>query len=241
MTDQPDVVESSRELASLVHHVELHRSGWWDRSLERLVTVTVWLKNPRSSDEIVNFLGEGIDHRVDSDRVDDIIGRLEAGGSILRFGGHLESVGEEVATLFRPSSLRLKAKPLNWKIACFHWPRPRIAAESSALWSDFETLFLWPFIKDAGARVYGLLSAQSNLDLSESTYSQLLQPICEKYGPTIRTVLEIAFLDPHNQAVRHYMLHSLNAGFLREAAGLDESVIETLNRARRQAGTLRIY
>jgi hypothetical protein len=31
------------ELAALVHHVELNRSGWWDKAVHRLVLAAVWL------------------------------------------------------------------------------------------------------------------------------------------------------------------------------------------------------
>jgi hypothetical protein len=83
VTDQAPTRQLSRELVSLIHYVELHRTGWWDRALDRLVLAAVWLKAPTTLDEVAIFLDAGLDHRVDRDRVELVIERETAAGSII--------------------------------------------------------------------------------------------------------------------------------------------------------------
>lgn len=219
------------EIVSLIHHVELNRSGWWDRALDRLVLITVWFLQPITDEEVYNFLDQNLDHRVNRDRVFEVLAREQAGGTILLLGNNQLKVAEELSrglTAELDISRRTRAELQERFAACTDSCGITYSEE---LWADFESHFVALFVKDMGARMYELLTGQSDLDTELASHGQLVKPLTEKYGDTIRQAL-IAFLDPQLPAVRQYVLQNMNAAFVRDAAGLDAEVISALGRAR---------
>lgn len=84
-----------REMAQLIHHVELHKSGWWDKAIDRLVLATFWLHGPLSSEEALAHIREVIGDRIDEDRILQIAEKSKASGILLDLKGKLK-VAEEV-------------------------------------------------------------------------------------------------------------------------------------------------
>lgn len=79
----------SEELVSLVHHVELHRSGWWEKALDRMLLVGVWLNQPCTTAQVIQFLDDGMDHRVARERIEALIEREVASGTLVQHQNHL--------------------------------------------------------------------------------------------------------------------------------------------------------
>ena len=47
----------SKEVIALIHHVELHKDGWWDKATQRLVLAAIWLSSdPQDISDITNVL-----------------------------------------------------------------------------------------------------------------------------------------------------------------------------------------
>jgi hypothetical protein len=229
------------EIVSLIHHVELHRSGWWDRALERLVLATVWRESPTTVEGVVALLNASLDGRLAADRVQAVIESSIASGSLVEtldggikaceeldksFRAELESVAGAIDVL--------RDRLLDAAEAV------EIPADRDELWTDFEELFMVPLVRDAGARIYEVVTSGTVLDLDAPTNSQLVAPLCEKYGPEVRLAL-VAFLDPKNPEVRSYVLRSLNADFVREAAGLGGDVLKALTVSRGHPDRVRVF
>jgi hypothetical protein len=220
----------SAELVSLIHHVELHRSGWWDRALDRLVLVAIWLQEPTTLDALCRFLAEGMDHRVPTDRIEEIVQREIATGTIIPMGDRL-CVSEEYGTSLR---LELEATEvvraeLQGRLATI-CSSMDIEMEPENLWTDFETLFMEPLVREFGARLYELVKSGAAPDLDHPEYADSTEGIIAKYGSKVRPAL-FAFLDPHNPTVRDYILRRLNVGFFRHAIALDSRVIDQLSQS----------
>ncbi len=244
MVDQPvdgDAGHLPRELRSLIHHVELHRSGWWDRSLDRLVLVTLWRQAPASIDEVTASLAVVLDGRLSRERVEAVITRSAASGLVVSLGdGRYKvseelnrSLAEELATVLA-SEERVRDLLISLVAAA------GVDADPVDLWQDFERLFMRPLVDEAGARVYDVLTSGADLDVAVPSYGEILKPLCDRYGHEIRAVL-VDLLDPSNVDVRSYVLRTLNADFVREAAGLDAGVLDGLRASRGRPDRVRIF
>lgn len=229
-----------REIRSLIHHVELHRSGWWDRALDRLVLVTLWRKAPASIDEVAQSLA-ALDGRLSSERVGEIITREEASGVIVPVADGRYKVSEEVDRSLRAELEGVEASEERVReLLIALVAEAGIDADPVELWRDFERLFMRPLVHEAGARVYDVLSSGADLDAAVPSYGEILKPLCDRYGHEIRAVL-VALLDPSNVDVRSYVLRTLNADFVGEAAGLDAGVLEGLRASRGRPDRVRIF
>jgi hypothetical protein len=208
-----------QELVRLIHHVELHRSGWWNRALERLVLVTLWLQSPTTLDALVGFLSENLPGTLQRAQIEAEVERLKAAGSIFELPDRRLKVAEELDESLR-YELTAVSDSEDRVYARFDELAERCGlGHPEELWRDFEDLFLLPLVREAGARIYEVLSFGAGLDQATSSYSQLIGPLLEKYGDGVRAFL-VEFLDPHDADVRAYVLRRLNAHFLREASSL---------------------
>lgn len=230
-----------RELRSLIHHVELHRSGWWDRALERLVVVTLWRQAPASAEELVTTLAGSLDGRLSRERVEAVIARSEASGAVVETADGRYKTSEEVGRALRQeldgvltSEDRVRERLVDLAATA------GVDADPVQLWEDFERHFMLPLVQEAGARIYDVLTSGADIDTAVPTYGEILTPLCEQYGTEIRSVL-VDFLDPADVDVRSYVLRTLNADFVREAAGLDSAVLDALRVSRGRPDRVRVF
>jgi hypothetical protein len=244
MLDPRPSVEPGRklpqELVRLVHHVELHRSGWWNRALERLVLVTLWLQSPATLDQVVAFLSESLAGRLQRAQVEAEIERLKSTGMVfvlpegkLKVAEELdESLRHELAVVSSSEDqVRARFKSLA--------ENEGLGDSSEDLWRDFEDLFLLPLVREAGARIYELLSSTTQLDEAIPSYGDLTRPLLKKYGADIRGLI-VDFLDPHDPDVRAYVLRRLNAHFMRVACALDDRVLEKIAESEKKNAPQRV-
>lgn len=217
-----------REIRSLVHHVELHRSGWWNTAMDRLVLATVWRSAPTTIDEVARQLVPALDGRLSRERIEASVARAESAGEIVETSDGRLKVAEELAV-----SLATEFDSVVASEAAVQERLVRLAAgagidaDPEVLWQDFERLFVLPLVQEGGARMYEVLTTNSDPARTIPTYGQLVQPMCDKYGSHARQLL-VDFLDPADPDVRAYVLRVLNADFVAEAAGLGQDVLDRL-------------
>lgn len=244
MVEEPDIGEGERlprELRSLIHHVELHRSGWWDRALERLVLVTLWRQAPASVDDVMGVLSVGLDGRLSRDRVEAVVAQAHAAGTIVETIDGTFKPSEEVDRALRAELDEVHAAEERVKDRLVGLAADAgLDVDPEELWQDFEGLFMLPLVREAGARIYEVLTSTTDIDVAVPTYVQILNPLCEKYGPDVRSVL-VDFLDPADGDVRGYVLRTLNADFVREAAGLESDVLDGLKASRGRPDRVRVF
>ncbi len=228
------------EVVHLVHHVELHRSGWWDRALDRLALVTLWLQQPAEAADIAARLSAQLDQRVDPDRVKTSIARHIAAGYVVQLRDGTLKVSEEIEATLRAESLDVSGSVtrVQARLASIAL-EDGIEAEPTQLWGDFEADFMVPLLRAAGARIYEIVSSAVSLEESVPTYGDLIRPMCDRYGGDVRATL-VRFLDPADRDVRGYVLRQLMTQFAREAAGLDQDVLRTLEKSNGRPDRVRV-
>jgi hypothetical protein len=148
-----------QELVSLVHHVELNKSGWWDAAVERLVLTAIWLAGGSlTADDLPEAIQAQFGTRVDPQVLASRVARLRGTGALLNTNGRLK-VAEARLQEFerdRTESERLvaatKARFLD-ELAAAGAQVPH-----EATWLAFAEKWLAPTICSAGARTYELVS-----------------------------------------------------------------------------------
>jgi len=240
MNDEKPNEVLSREVVSLVHYVELNRSGWWNRALDQLVLVTLWILSPTTPEAVNSFLDDGLDHRINRDRVEAVIQREMESGTVLSLTDGRIKVAEEVCRDFESTAQQhdVELRTLQERFQeCAD--ALDIIAPIGEMWRIFETQFVEPLVRVAGARLYQIISYDSNVDTELVQYGKIIDPLIEQYGSEYRELL-VSFLDPKVPEVRRYVLHHLNAGFVREAAALDSNVISMLQNVRSRPEKVRV-
>ncbi len=235
------VRELPREVRSLVHHVELNRSGWWNRAMDRLVLATVWRSAPTTLDEVASQLVPALDGRLSRERIEASVARAESAGEIVSTSDGRLKVAEELAvSLTTEFDLVVASEAAAQDRLVALAAGAGIDADPGELWQDFESLFMIPLVQEGGARMYEVLTTNSDLARTIPTYGQLVQPMCDKYGLHIRQVL-VDFLDPADPDVRAYVLRVLNADFFAEAAGLGQDVIDRLGAGQGRPDRVQVF
>jgi hypothetical protein len=103
MDTKNDHQELPKALVSLIHHVELNKSGWWDRVVERIVLVAIWHKSLTTLEELTQFLGQGLDNRINQTRIETVV---EKGDSSWHSGPATERISQSQRRSSSVSRLR---------------------------------------------------------------------------------------------------------------------------------------
>lgn len=218
-----------KEVAALVQHIELNRSGWWERTTQRLVLAAIWLSDrAQSIEEISSTLKEDFRLPLSAAKLSSALRALEGQDLVVALPGDLYripdtkrqlldrdiKVAEEVANAARDFFLSL-VRDLD----------PGL--KPAELWVAFESDFLAPLIKDVGANAYRLI-AGDRIEADRTLADRFLK----RFDPNLRTrMAEVitTFLDPKKDEVRAHVTRMLHARFCVEAGGLPESVIRKLS------------
>ncbi len=190
--------------------------------------VTVWLRGRTTIEEVLSVLTLSLDGRLDRERVERTVERALADGTLVEAQDGCLKASEEQSEALRleladvtASEQRVYARLIALvQIA-------GIDADDAALWDDFEDMFMHPLVKAAGARIYEVLTSTADINVAVPTYRQIVEPLCQKYGTEMRELL-VEFLNPEDSDVRNYVLRTLNADFVREAAGMEASSLDAL-------------
>ena len=84
------------ELLSLVHHTELHRSGWWDKALQQLILYVLWLNDGfMTADEISSSVNDAFSISVDIPRLNAQLVELEENNRVVKSASSSYKITEE--------------------------------------------------------------------------------------------------------------------------------------------------
>lgn len=224
-TEHPDHI--SREVVSLIHHIELSERGWWDKSLERMI-LHVLAKGPRIPGDIPSQIDSLFGMTAAQITIDSPVQRLIERGDLVELAdGRLKiterclsdvetdknefaSLEDKVRALFK-ESLAHEAVPLDPKV----------------VWSDFAAKMLHPLIAELGARTWEMIEGSAHIVKKTSS----LQAFLSGFDEDLRDGLQAAvlrFLDPFSIPVRRYVLYHLNAYFLMAASGLHADDLQAI-------------
>lgn len=229
------------EIATIIHHVELNRAGWWDDVMQRLVLSSVWLASDSSSvSEIKNVLKSEFGLSISKAKVDSVIDALRSkqllnclpDGKLhipdehrIKLEKEIEEA-EDIATNAKNHFNEL------FKEICNQHPQDKT-------WEKFKSTFLIPLIRDVGANAYNLISGDKM-----AANKTLLREFQNQFEPQIKDQifdLTSRFLNPSNTTVTSYINRMLHAEFCIQASGLPENVITKLSSSTGKQIKFRIF
>jgi hypothetical protein len=231
-----------REIISLIHYTELNKSGWWNKSVQQLILSALWLADkPTTENELRKSLA-------DSFHIQIALGRLKAQSEQLINAGSLVRLPAGELKVSEPSRKKLEdelrsadeltAKAKDRFAEVFKNFCPSLDVDEQ--WTVFHTRFLFPLVREIGARTYQLISG-GQLDLNATgRFPDFLAAYAVQHHQGLRNAV-ISFLDPSNDHVRAYVLRHLNAYFCLEASSLDQATIDGLMQSLKNPPAFKIF
>lgn len=248
------------ELVSLVHHVQLNTTGWWDTAIDRLILAAIWahggmLLVADLPDEIRRQFEVAVEQRA----IQGSVERLRSRGALVQnAGGALKITEARLAELrvereeadrlisavrekffdeLRNEGIPLKGERLPQQSVPV---APIDSFDKESLWSSFETKWLQPTVCSAGARTYDLINGDYSRWVDTNGLENFLNDFPAELHPPLRNALE-RFLDPANADVRAFVLRLMDGYFVVEASQLTAPTISRLSAMTGQHPTFTVY
>lgn len=156
------------ELLSLVHHIELHRSGWWDKALRQLMLYVLWMNDGfMTVEEVGAAVADTFTISVDMERLYMQLEQLETSDRVIKSAAETYKVTEEqIASLQRDVQTALQrdvqtAQDVEGRV------RLRFIEQVSSVcpeinpgecWNEFNQQCLVPLVLEMGAKTYDFLA-----------------------------------------------------------------------------------
>lgn len=233
----------SSEIISLVHHVKLNESGWWEKSIQNIIISTFGVNknSPQNEGDIFKNLKSELNSNFDKNRISTQIETLKNKQQLIKVSDDLFILSEEVYSEFQTSFTEQKEiefeaeKRFN---ELWHKLYPETSAKK--LWNDLNESLIIPLIREIGAKTYELISGENTISIEQ--YGQF-QKFVNKYNgnKSIVQTLLLNYFDFKNIFVKKYILHQLNAYFFIESANLNTAAIEEVYSLSKSQVNLKIF
>lgn len=219
----------SKELMSLVHHIELNEAGWWDKSAQQLILASIsFSTKPQTIDDISTNLYTDYSVSLSSEKLDELIHKMCSSNILIKIQNKFKVSEESLIEL--DNKIRDTDEMENRIEKRFSeiLQSNDLQVDPIKTWHSFKENFLIPLVHEMGAKTYEIISGSS----VEYQKAKSFQEYVSNYPPQIQDALKdsiITFLDPKNPDVRSCVIQYLNAYFMLEAYNLPEDNINTLN------------
>lgn len=239
MTADPSLLP--KEVAALVHHIELNRSGWWDKVIQRLALAAVWWSDqPPSADEIKKTLAQEFKLTLSNDKLRAALVALEKQDLLVALQEGRYRIPDAQRLLFdqdieAAEKVELDARNFFFRLAS------ELCAEldANSAWNAFQKELLTPLIQEVGANAYHLIAGES-LRVDQNLVDPFLRSFKPEFHTGLRELLT-RFLDPKKDEVRAHISRMLHARFCVEAVGLPEDAIQKLNATVGKPAKFRVF
>lgn len=229
------------ELISLVHHVELNKSGWWEKSTQQLILFAFCtIQTPLNVEEVADLLQTKFSAEIDK-------GKLEQ--QLKRLGKSLELISPREGYFILPETAKIKyqiqlaeGERLEETVKDFFINLVKQKSEeldAVQLWENFCSRYFYPLIKETGANTYNLING-SSVSADFVRFENFLKNYPENNHDDIREIVD-DFLTTSNQEVRSFVLRSLNAYFFVEATSLREESLVALTKATKKSIVFTVF
>ena len=233
----------SSEIISLVHHVKLNESGWWEKAMQNIIISTYGINSnaPMSEKEILDNISTEINTQIDRIRIARQFDGLKGKQIIVPVQDNLFSLSEDSYNDFKTSFSNQKEIEFEaekrFNDLCFMLC-PDIQAK--ILWKELNEFLVIPLIREIGAKTYELISGVEAGSIEQ--YGQFSNFIARFDGNKDRIqVLLLQYFDFKNEYVKKYVLHQLNAYFFIEASNLNQETIEQVYALSKSQTSLKVF
>jgi len=224
----------STDVSVLVEHVELHRSGWREKSLQRLILATIWIaKEPRSVAAIQTTLQDTFHLSESVNAIRSAISVLESHNMVVCVSNDNYRIPDEQHAILEAEIIQAENIVTETRqYFCSLLQVLNIQIDPDEGWSIFETEFITPLIKSIGASAYNLIAGQP-LSIHKHFVDHYLKRYDQQFHRPLSDLIP-RFLEPKNQSVRKYVSRLLHATFCVEAYGLPKDVLDHLHSKNKQ-------
>jgi hypothetical protein len=219
------------QLLSLIHHIALNESGWWEETIQRFIVSILWLKdNILDIKEIRKELQIEFNLNLEFGVIQSELDKLSGKNTIIRVDKNSFKLSEEYLGKFEKDLKEFedkeqKAKDGFYSLMDEHCP----SLDKDECWDSFQDELLIPLVHELGAKTYELISGQSaNIDQSVK-FQNYLNNYYPKHKDEIREVVT-SFFDPKIKVFRKFILRKINAYFCLEAGNLSSNSLKKLTK-----------
>jgi len=235
-----------KELTAIIHHIELNKAGWWDKSVQQLLMFVIWSKNnkPLSSSDILNVLKDELKITLDNRRCQEQLDQLTKTNKMVRLGNGFK-LSEATFTKIQKQieeTERIEQYVKNLFTSFVKELCPSL--DPSQVWSDFNDTFLAPFVSKMGAYVFRLVTYGIQASELGQLAKDYFTEFTSKYPADTKSNLqEVAsqFLNLQDPSVRSYILRMMNSYFYIEACGITQETLEKLIQLTRSKPTFNVF
>lgn len=233
----------SSEIISLVHHVKLNESGWWEKSMQNILISVFGINEnaPKSEKEIVSNLEKELNASFDKVRIIREFEILKSRKIIIPFTEDLYTLSEDSYSDFRASfntqkEIEFEAEK-RFNELCIKIC-PEIQAKN--FWKDLNEYLIIPLVREIGARTYELISGKDAVTIEQyGQFNSFLSRYNEDYKKVQSLLLN--YFDFKNEFVKKYILHQLNAYFFIEATNLNQQTVDEVYTLSRSQADLKVF
>lgn len=233
----------SSEIVSLVHHVKLNESGWWEKAVQNIIISTFGVhgNEPSLEKQIFDNVVTEIKTEIDITRLRKQFDILKSKKIIISVSENLFKLSDEKFAEFQSSYASQKEIEFEAENR-FYDLSSQISTkiDSKNLWVDLNEYLIIPLIKEIGAKTYELISGMNSTNIEE--YGQF-QTFLSRFNGDRSTIqiLLLQYFDFSNAFVKKYILHQLNAYFFIEATNLNQQTVEKVYELSKSQTHLKIF
>lgn len=222
----------SPEIISLVQHVELNRTGWWEKSNQRLVIAALWsagncLKQNQISHELRKMIGVGIE----PDKLKSTLDQLCESNTIIQISSGEYQITQEKLDDFdkEVKSVRKNMQKVRTDFRDSLVEQGFKTRDADKMWNQFNNNLLIPLVREYGAKTYELLSGKTAEFEEIPRFAKFLDSLPSEQQISVRASV-LKFFESKDLHNRTYVIRYLNAFFFIEASSLSATTLGDLTR-----------
>ena len=217
----------SKEIISLIQHIKLNESGWWEKVAKQII-ISIYISkdnDPQDFNELYNHIKNDLRLKFDQNRLEKQFNILTEQKILIeknkpKFHLSKTQFSKCKTDISKDDNLELEVKKFFIKLSN-HYSNE---LNSHQLWEDVKNDLLNPLIKDIGIRTFEIINHTQKLDLLQNTS---VKNFLNKYSNQKKEISKILleFFNLDNKNVKKIILNHLNAYLFAEATNLSEETI----------------
>lgn len=217
-----------RAVSALVHHIELNRAGWWEKTLNRLVVSVIWLTGENQNQlQIHKSMQNLFGLTISEEKIASVIQSLIHDKQLVKISGGGLQIPENTKTKF-DQEIADAEKAENKAREYFELLVAQSCPDlnTSDIWKTFEQDILIPIVRTMGANTIQLISGK--MPTFDNTQEQgFLNAFPEMHRHELKAIFA-KFLGPQNDDVRIHLTGLAHAYFCVEASGVSDAVLNKI-------------
>ncbi|MFH0893262.1 MAG: hypothetical protein V2A54_02400, partial [Bacteroidota bacterium] len=233
----------SSGIVSLVHHVKLNESGWWEKSIQNILISIFGINenSPQSEKDLLSNVEKELNTNFDKVRIIHQFDFLKSRKIVIPVTEVLYTLTEEAYADFRASFASQKEIEFEaekrFKDLCERLC-PEIQAKT--LWSELNEYLIIPLIREIGAKTYELISGENAISIEQ--YGQFNSFLSRYKDDKVKIqALLLSYFDFKIDFVKKYILHQLNAYFFIEATNLNQKTVDEVYALSKTQTNLKVF